>query len=189
MNWVLFSLGIVFLIFRIWITEFKLREELQFRRHYLSRFLNYYYGVALLWGFTANLFNFILIADWLPMIIAFIGWDMPFFIKFKRRTYWENEKNRVWLLIERATLHPPMIGTIIWMIFNGLHSYVDASHLVIYTLIGSVFVFLPWFLLDHRWTKNYIGKGFLFSFRWEILLIGVLSIGITLIYFLLTQAV
>ncbi|MHA1746723.1 MAG: hypothetical protein ACTSWW_12040 [Promethearchaeota archaeon] len=186
MNWGLFSLGIFFLIFRIWITEFKLREELQFRRHYLSRFLNYYYGVALLWGFTANLFNFILIADWLPMIIAFIGWDMPFFIKFKRRSYWKNEKNRVWLLIERATLHPPMIGTIIWMTFNDLHSYVNASNLVIYTLIGSFFVFLPWFLLDHRWTNNYIGKGFLFGFRWEILIVGFASIGITVAYFLLT---
>ena len=185
MSWVLFLLGSLFLFFRIWLTEFKLREELQFRRHYLSRFLNYYYGVALLWGFTSNLFNFILIADWLPMIIAFLGWDIPFFIKFKRRTYWNKGENRVWLLIERATLHPPMIGTIIWMYTQGLQSYVDASHLLGYTLIASLFVFLPWFLLDHRWTKNYIKKGFFFGFRWEILIVGVASIVLTITYFIL----
>ena len=186
MNWFLFLVGGVFLIFRIWVTEFKLREELQFRRHYLSRFLNYYYGVALLLGFSSNLFNFILIADWLPMIIAFIGWDIPFFLKFKRRTYWKNKKNRVWMLIERATLHPFMIGTIVWMYVKGLHSYVDTSMLLVLVIIGSLIVFLPWFLLDHRWTKNYIGKGVLFEFRWEILLIGVLSISITVLYFILT---
>lgn len=184
MNWVLFSLGVAFLIFRIWITEFKLRDELQFRRHYLSRFLNYYYCLALLSGFTWNLFNFILIAEWLPMIIAFIGWDIPFFIKYKKRTYWE--KNRLWLFIERATLHPPMIGTIILMYLHGLHSFVDISKLIILTIIGFLIVFLPWFLLDHRWTKKYIKKGVLFGFRWEIIIIGILSLILTIIYFILT---
>ena len=78
-------IGICFLIFRIWLTEFKLKEELEFRRHYLSRFLNYYYCLALISSFSWDIFNFILISETIAMIIAFIGWDIPFFIKFQNK--------------------------------------------------------------------------------------------------------
>ncbi|MHA1474911.1 MAG: hypothetical protein ACTSRX_07985 [Promethearchaeota archaeon] len=183
MSVALLIIGVLFLIFRIWLTEFKLKDELQFRRHYLSRFLNYYYCFALISSFTWDLFNFILISETIPLIIALIGWDIPFFIKFKKQNYWK--KNKVWLIIERATLHPPMIGTVIWMFFSGLKTFVDSSNLIIILIITLILGLLPYFLLDRRWTTNFIGKGVFFSFRWEILTISIMSLILSVVYFLI----
>ena len=182
MSVALLVIGVCFLIFRIWLTEFKLKDELQFRRHYLSRFLNYYYCLALISGFTWDIFNFILISETIGLIIAFIGWDIPFFIKFKKQNHWD--KNHVWLIIERATLHPPMIGTVIWMYFSELKTFVDSSNLIIFILITIILGLLPYILLDQRWKTNFIGKGVFFSFRWEILTISMISLMVTVVYFL-----
>ncbi len=178
----LLIIGVSFLIFRIWLTEFKLRAELEFRRHYLSRFLNYYYCIALISSFTWDIFNFILISETIALIIAFIGWDIPFFIKFNKQDHWQ--KNKTWLIIERATLHPPMIGTVIWMLFSGLRSFVDSSNLILIVIITLILGLLPYFLFDQRWTKKYIVKGVFFSFRWEILTIALISLIIAVVYFL-----
>ena len=183
MSVALLIIGISFLIFRIWLTEFKLKDELQFRRHYLSRFLNYYYCIALISSFTWDIFNFVLISETIALIFAFIGWDIPFFIKFKKQKHWD--KNRVWLIIERATLHPPMIGTVIWMIFSGLKSFVDSSNLILIVIITVILGLLPYFLFDERWTKKYIAKGVFFSFRWEILMIALISLIFSVVYFLI----
>ena len=183
MSVALLIIGVSFLIFRIWLTEFKLKDELQFRRHYLSRFLNYYYCFALISSFSWDLFNFILISETLPLIIALIGWDIPFFIKFKNIQHWE--KNRIWLIIERTTLHPPMIATVIWMFISGLKSYVDSSNLFLIIIITLLLGLLPYFLLDQRWTRNFIKKGVFFSFRWEILTIAFISLILTIVYFLI----
>ncbi len=183
MSVALLVIGVCFLVFRIWLTEFKLKDELQFRRHYLSRFLNYYYCFALISSFSWDIFNFILISETIPMIIALIGWDIPFFIKFKSQDYWE--KNKVWLIIERATLHPPMIGTVLWMFFSGLKTFVDSSNLIIILIITLVLGLIPYFLLDRRWTTNFIGKGVFFSFRLEILTISMISLTLTVVYFLI----
>ena len=184
MSVALLIIGVLFLIFRIWLTEFKLKDELQFRRHYLSRFLNYYYCLALISSFTWEIFNFMLISETIALIVAFIGWDLPFFIKFKKNShYWE--KNRAWMLIERATLHPPMIGTVIWMFFSWLKSFVDTSNLFLIIIFTIILGILPYFLFDERWTKKYIGKGVFFSFRWEILLIAFISFIVSVVYFLI----
>jgi hypothetical protein len=175
-------IGVCFLIFRIWLTEFKLKEELEFRRHYLSRFLNYYYCLTLISSFTWDIFNFVLISETFGLIIALIGWDIPFFIKFNKQNHWQ--KNKVWLIIERATLHPPMIGTVIWMYISGLKSFVDSSNLILLVIITIILGLFPYFLFDRRWTKNFIGKGVFFSFRLEILMISLISLMLTIVYFL-----
>jgi len=182
MSVALLIIGVSFLIFRIWLTEFKLRDELQFRRHYLSRFLNYYYCLALISSFTWDIFNFVLISETIALVIAFIGWDIPFFIKFHKQNHWD--KNRVWLIIERATLHPPMIVTVILMYIKGLKTFVDSSNLIILIILTIILGLIPYFLLDRRWTTNFIGKGVFFSFRWEILIISMISFLLTIIYFL-----
>ena len=183
MSVALLIIGVLFLIFRIWLTEFKLKDELQFRRHYLSRFFNYYYCLALISSFTWEIFNFVLISETIALIFALIGWDIPFFIKFNKQAHWQ--KNKAWLIIERATLHPPMIGTVIWMFFSGLRSFVDSSNLILIIIITVILSLLPYFLFDQRWTKKYITKGVFFSFRWEILLIAFISLVIAIVYFLI----
>lgn len=183
MSVALLIIRVSFLIFRIWLTEFKLKDELQFRRHYLSRFLNYYYCIALISSFTWDIFNFVLISETIALIIALIGWDIPFFIKFNKQNYWQ--KNKAWLIIERATLHPPMIGTVIWMLFLGLKSFVDPSNLISIVIITVILGLLPYFLFDQRWTKKYITKGVFFSFRWEILMIAAVSLIVAVVYFLI----
>ena len=80
-------------------------------------------------------------------VISFLGWDTLFFIKFKRRTYWK--KNHGWLLIERATLHLPLIISTIWMFYNNIESFVDFSRINEFMLTAVVFIFKPWFLWDH----------------------------------------
>ncbi|MHA1896811.1 MAG: hypothetical protein ACTSU2_05370, partial [Promethearchaeota archaeon] len=147
-------LGVLFLLFRIWLAEFKLKEELEFRKRYVSRILTYYFGLGMICEFKNVVFNLILASSLFMMIISFVGWDILFFIKFPKRTYWK--KNKGWIIIERLTMHPPLITVGILMYMNNIQNYVGYSVDVWAVISAFTLVFLPFLTIDKRWTEKYI---------------------------------
>jgi hypothetical protein len=58
------------------------------------------------------------------------------------------------MLIERLTMHPPVVLLALFMILNGARNYIEPPNLVLLA-VPVVLLFLPFFLLDTRWTKRY----------------------------------
>ena len=148
---IVIGLGIVFLLFRVWIVEVKLVDELEFRRRYFSRFFSYYTALALAFGLLFWPFNVMVMVGF-PILIVTSIWDVNFFRRFNSQTYWE--KNRRWLLVERITLHPPLVVLAIYMIIAGARNFIEPPNLVLMAL-SIVVLYLPFFLLDVRVTKRY----------------------------------
>ncbi len=156
MREVLVFSGVAFLIFRFWLVEIKLPDELQFRKRYFSRILTYYGALTLIFELKNDLFNFIMLVAVPVLIVSIIGYDALFFIKFKRRTYWE--KNHGWLIVERLTMHPPLLILGIWLYATGTVPQIDwigAIGLMFGLLVVGC---LPFFFVDERWTKKYLPK-------------------------------
>ncbi|MFW9907521.1 MAG: hypothetical protein ACFFEF_03020 [Candidatus Thorarchaeota archaeon] len=171
------GLGIAFLLFRIWIDEIKLVDELEFRRRYFSRFFSYYTALALSFGLLFCPFN-VMVMIAFPILLVTSIWDINFYRRFNSQTYWK--KNRCWLLLERVTMHPPVVLVAIYMIVNDARNFIEPPNLIIMA-VSSAILFLPFFLVDARWTKRY---------KWPeaLIVIGLmLSSGLSLIlaeYFL-----
>jgi len=147
----LVAFGIAFFIFRVWIVEFKLKEELDFRRRYFSRFFSYYTCLALAFGLMAFPFNLMVMLAF-PILVVTSVWDINFVRKFNSQPHWEEKKK--WAILERATLHPPVVILAIYMILTDARNYILPPNLVI-MVIYAVILFLPFFLIDKRWTKRY----------------------------------
>jgi len=58
------------------------------------------------------------------------------------------------MLIERLTMHPPVVIVALFMIFNDARNYIQPPNLIIMTII-IVILFAPFFIFDERWTKRY----------------------------------
>lgn len=144
-------LGFSMLIFRIWVAEVKLKEELQFRRRYFSRFFAYYTCLALTFGLLVLPFNLMVIIAF-PILIVTSVWDINFYRKFNTQPYWAEKKG--WAILERLTLHPPVVVLAIYMILTDARNYIQPPNLVI-LVISALVLFSPFFLVDERWTKRY----------------------------------
>jgi len=144
-------LGISFFLFRIWIVEIKLKEELQFRRRYFSRFFAYYTCLSLVFSLGAYPFN-IMVMIAFPILVVTSIWDVNFYRKFNTQEYWA--KKRKWAILERITLHPPVVALAIYMILTDARNYIQSPNLLLMVLI-VVILFSPFFLVDVRWTKRY----------------------------------
>ncbi len=147
----LIAFGIAFFIFRIWIVEVKLKEELQFRRRYFSRFFSYYTCLALAFGFMAYPFNIMVMLAF-PILVVTSVWDINFVRKFNNQPHWGEKKK--WAILERATLHPPVVVVAIYMILADARNFIMPPSLLI-MVITSAILFLPFFLIDERWTNRY----------------------------------
>lgn len=144
-------LGIGFLLFRIWIVEVKLVEELQFRRRFFSRFFSYYAGLALAFGLSSCAFNIIVMIAF-PILLVTSIWDVRFYQSFLSQDHWK--ENQVWGFIERTTLHPPVVMLAIYMILADARNFIIPPNLIL-LVVCAVTLFLPFFLFDVRWTKRY----------------------------------
>ena len=150
-NIVLVTFGACFLFFRIWIVEFKLIEELQFRRRYFSRFFSYYTCLALAFGLIVWPFNLMVMVAF-PILVVTSIWDINYIRRFRSQEHWANSWR--WGLIERLTLHPPVVLVAIYMILMGARNYIEPPNLILMVMVVIV-LFLPFFLIDVRWTKRY----------------------------------
>ena len=155
-------IGGIFFMFRLWLIFFKLANELQFRRLYISRFFSLYFALAITMDFRDPTFNSLVLGSLPLMIISFIGWDLPFYWKFKSRTYWT--KNHGWLLLERATMHFPIMICGLWMYATDFHNYFPHTAGLLSFILAALLIFLPFVLMDERWRTKYIpptGKNLL----------------------------
>jgi len=150
-HWYLSLTGTIFLGFRVWLSFFKVKDELEFRRFYVSRFVNIYTCLMMVTGGAVKFLNCIVAACFPAMLITTF-WDISFYIKFKQRTYWG--KNRGWLLLERITLHPPTQILGLWMYLSGLERFFPMGD-IINLVIGSGLVYLTTILFDKRILKKY----------------------------------
>jgi hypothetical protein len=105
-------------------------------------------------SFQNDIFNIMTITVLPMMVISLVGWDSLFFVKFKKRTYWK--KNHKWLLIERLTLHPPIVATALWMVFSGIENFITTPPQIWPFISGAIIFYGVFFLLDERITKKYI---------------------------------
>ena len=146
-------IGSMFLIFRIWLCEVRLKDILDFRRHFLSRFASYYFCITLILSFESPIFNFITISS-LPLLsIAFLTFDMPFFIKYKKENELQenklNKRDVNWLYIERILLHPPII--LANLVIYIMDPKIFLTGFGIDTILtSSVLIFGAWFCFDKR---------------------------------------
>ncbi|MFW9837982.1 MAG: hypothetical protein ACFFE7_10705 [Candidatus Thorarchaeota archaeon] len=148
---VMVILGVFFLLFRVWIVEFKLVEELQFRRRYFSRFFSYYTCLALAFGLGFWPFNVMVIVAF-PILVVTSIWDINFMRRFMSQDYWAT--NRKWGFVERVTLHPPVVAVSIYMILMDARNYIQPPNLILMAVM-IIGLLLPFFLVDVRWTKRY----------------------------------
>ena len=147
--------GAIFFIFRIWLCEVKLAEPLDYRRHYVSRFLTYYYAIAMVLSFENAFFNIVIAASVPAMIVIFFTFDFVYIRDMTGKRVKEDTPLRHWLLVERWTLHPPLMITGLYWFAIGLKS------VVIYpipsiglTLLAILFPIITFMGIDPRWTKK-----------------------------------
>lgn len=170
MNYLLSMTGALGLIFKLWLTEFKLRDELQFRRHYLSRTVNYHLFIAMTLGFESVIFNSVIFTCF-PVMILTTVWDYNFYKNFRHRTYWE--KNRGWLVVERLLLHPPILAAGLWIYLSGIETFIPRSESFFPYMMAMLLVFVPFFVFDERWASKY---------NWpQALIMIVLMVGATVV--------
>lgn len=159
--------GMAFLVFRLWLDEMKLRKELDFRRRYLSRISNYCFSIALIYNFQNMAFNMILTTSMLALWVAFFRWDWRFYKRFKTGGVvssipLETRSQRVWMIIERLTLHPPILFFGTRPFFTGLRSFVlgsvastDLAAQILSILYASIIIYAGFFFMDVRWSERY----------------------------------
>jgi len=167
-------LGASGFVFRLWLTHFKLKDELQFRKDYVSRYIALYFFLAMTLGFKNEVFNLIICAALPVMLVSFIGWDSLFFVKFKKRTYWE--KNHAWLIVERITMHPPVIAVSLYWWIIDLKGIIGLTNGIITIIAACILVMGPYMIWDKRWTEKYIAPTGMNIFIFMIISVVGLSI-------------
>lgn len=180
-DWILGVCGILGLILRIWLCEFKVKHLLQFRRLYLSRILAYYYFLAMSFAWRLVILNVILVVGMPIMAFSILMLDFPFIWQFK------NAKNRIpgynrWILLERLTLHIPIsITAIYWLSSRFVLYYIPFTRLTVF-LISFLFVIIPFFLADVRWSKRFESP------RGVFVLLAILGSGLRIYWYFATIA-
>lgn len=149
--WILPVIGSVFLIFRIWLSFWKLRDELDFRRLYVSRLVNYYFCIMLIFNLQSVIFN-VIVAVCFPAMIFTTMWDYNFYRKFKTREYWQ--KNKGWLLVERLTMHPPILICGLYFYIKGIQNFVPKDPIWPF-IIGIIIVYGSSYMCDIRLRKRF----------------------------------
>ncbi len=154
-------IGCIGLAFRLWLVERKLRNILQYRRYFLSRFISYYFFVAMLYDFQDMAYNLVIIWTLPFMIFATLWWDNLFYKKWAEREVPQWENYRAWLMIERLTLHPPVLICGIIPFFTGLNEFIlgrtnpDDFSAQIFSMFFAAFLILgPFMIFDVRWAKR-----------------------------------
>jgi len=143
--------GGIFLLFRLWLVFYKLREELLFRSLYVSRLVNFYFCIMLVFNLQSAIFN-VIVATCFPAMLFTSVWDFNFYRKFKSRSYWV--KNRPWLIVERITMHPPILISGLYMYIKGIAQFVPSDNILPF-VVGILITFGSSFLLDIRLRKRY----------------------------------
>lgn len=138
---------------RFYLTEFKLKKQLELKTGHLSRLLTYYLSIALILGFSSHLFWLIVIVALPTMIAAFLGFDLTFYKEILQKDpKWK--ENRGWLILERITLHPPMIIAGFWLYFMDPKSFFTPLPSGIEMFVGILLSIGAFLFVDPRWRQK-----------------------------------
>ena len=149
-------IGVLLLIYRVWVTEIKLRPYLGFRNRFFSRITAYYYAIGVIFSFQIMAINALVISSVFSFGSIFLFFDIPFFFNVKKEMALFPNISKIdtfWLLTERVTLHIPIISTGIWMMFD-FTKYVNFSQGFIPLIIGTLLFYIPFFGIDARWKEK-----------------------------------
>ncbi len=175
MNPIYLIFGTSILLLRIWLLEYKLKEELGYRGRYISRFLNYFYWAAMMCSFENLVLNLILAVDFPFMLISLVSYDIRFFSDvIQKKEERIGNKKIGWMTLERITLHTPMVITGLTWYIMGLHSIIPGPN--IYSVIaGTILSVGSYILFDHRWIEREKLGYILFVGIW-ISIVAVVSV-------------
>ncbi len=142
-------IGIIGLIFRIWTSEFRLKEYLGEKRGHTSRFITYYFFISMILDLQFNVFLLISLLSSPAMVMSFFIFDIPY---FKNDFQNEARKDRWIIFLERLTLHLP--SSIFALYYYGFSNSPVGFFVLMFTLlnfiIGLLAVLLPMFIFDPR---------------------------------------
>ncbi len=162
-------LGILYIIFRFWLVEIKLKESLEFRKRYLSRFNCYFFGISAITNFKSNIMIFLYLCTYPTLIISLIIWDIPHSLKyFKNR---DEKKGWGWNIVEILTMHVPIISLSLYWSITRHHLVYDIS-LIGDLLIAILIEYTLFFSFDPR---NPFGKKKDAPFGWLVIISIVAS--------------
>jgi hypothetical protein len=176
-NIILPLFGSLFLIFRVWITEIRLEEQLGDYRRFISRFGSYFYCIALILNLENELFNFIFVSTFPLITIAFLTFDVPFFLKFHKEENDLSKKDVIWLYGERILLHPPMLIHAAFIYSTGPKLLIPSVSITS-IIIGSILMFGAFFVFDKRALKKE-GTGI-----WILIAMLASLVGMTFYFFI-----
>ncbi len=161
MSFALILVGIFGIIFRIWLTEIKLKEQLKYERFFLSRFLVLYCFGAMMLNFKLEVFNLIVTASFPMMFLCIFIFDIPFFYKIKHGEsvlpqggQYSPEKIDIWVILEKITLHIPIVILGLYFYSQGLKTVVFPSLKISTFVIVLFLVFIPFIFIDPRILKK-----------------------------------
>ncbi len=165
MNVFLMILGVVGFALRIWLTEFRLTAILGDERHFNSRLLTLYGFATLIFDLQVEPLNLVLVGALPMMFLMFFRYDVPFFLKLVQRKPLItahtpttelpfSPATNFWLIIERLTLHLPIIFIGLPWYRAGLKAVVFPNLQISSFFITIGLVFGPFLLLDPRIRKK-----------------------------------
>ncbi len=161
MEYLLGCVGLLFIGFRIWLSFIKLKPYIQYERFFTSRFISIYSGMALVLGLKVEIFNLVLTAAFPMMIFCFFYWDVPFLFKIllqkpilPKAIVIEKTSLKIWLLLERFTVHLPIVIIAMPWYFQGLKGTVFPHVSPISFIVAILLVFIPFVCIDPRITKK-----------------------------------
>ncbi len=144
--------GIIYFVFRFWLTEYQIAEELGFKRFYISRMINLYFAVALILDLHNMIFNIIIFAS-SPIVLVTMFWDWKFYFKSIRGNGAMPKK--WWQFAERITLHVPILCAGAFFAIDGAQKYVNLNEGYSPLAYAALLILLPYFILDERWKRRY----------------------------------
>jgi len=165
MNVLLVILGVCGFVLRIWLTDFRLSALLGNERRFNSRLLTLYGFVALIFDLQVEPLNLVIVGALPMMLIMLFRYDAPFFLKLVQRKPLItahtpttelpfSPTTNFWLIMERLTLHLPIILIGLPWYRAGLKAVVFQDLQVSSFLITIGLIFVPFLLLDPRIRKK-----------------------------------
>ena len=156
MGYILQIIGAILVFFRLWIVFIKLDNELGDKKGHVSRFIALYFLIAMMLDFQNNVFTLISVLTAPAMLIAFFAFDVSYYSKDVS----ELKEKKFWLILERITLHPPVVFYVVYFYFTSSGIFYlelfTVSKIVagIIICVGPIFTFDPRVIKKDEWPRG-----------------------------------
>lgn len=155
------TIGTIFIGFRLWITHIYLKKDLQEERYFTSRIIVLYAAMAMILNFKVEFLNVIIATAYPMMIFCFFYWDIPFIYSIFMeksvlpiRTQISTFMHKFWLILERITVHLPLVIMGTPWYYKGLKGIVFPYITMGNYITAIILVLIPFLLVDPRITAK-----------------------------------